>query len=87
VEFHEVVITKVQRNRSLKIFKLFAERIGEASQAAAVHTQCVILLFNMRRGNPFNVRHSRIFAGDNFAGTGILPVSSDIPASAAMARV
>ena len=51
MRFHEVVIREIERNRSLKIFKLFAESVREACQAAAVHPQRVILLFNVRRGN------------------------------------
>jgi hypothetical protein len=35
----------------LKVFKLFAECVREASQTAAVHPQRVILLFNVRSGN------------------------------------
>ena len=67
--FHEVIIREIQRNRSLKVFKLFAESVRQASQSAAVHPQRVILLFNMRRGNPRHVRHAahnRLFSFHNF---------------------
>ena len=49
MSFHEVVIAKVERNRSLKVFQLFAESVCEASEATAVHAEGVILLFNVRR--------------------------------------
>ena len=47
MRFHEVVIAEIQGNRSLKILKFLAECICEASQAAAMHPQRVILLFNV----------------------------------------
>jgi hypothetical protein len=53
------VIREIQRDRSLKVFKLFAESVRQTSQTAAVHPQRVILLFNVACGNPANVRHSR----------------------------
>ena len=52
VRFHEIVIREIQRDRSFKVFKLLAESVREPGQAAAVHPQRVILLFNVRRGNP-----------------------------------
>ena len=67
MRFHEIVIHEIQRARSLKIFKFFAERIGEPRQAAAVHPQRVILLFNVASGNPRHVRH-QIHSFPNSAG-------------------
>ena len=52
VSFHKVVIREIESNRSFKVFKLFAESIGQTSQAAAMHPQRVILLFNVGRVNP-----------------------------------
>jgi hypothetical protein len=37
MRFHKVVIREIQGNRSLKVFNLFAESIGETGKAAAVH--------------------------------------------------
>lgn len=54
----EIIVAEIQRDRSLKIFKLFAECVREASQTAAMHPQRVILLFNVRRANPIHVRHT-----------------------------
>ena len=71
MNFAEVVIREVQSNRSFKIFKLFAERIGQTGQSSAVHTQCVVLLFNVRRGDLSHVGHSdhnRFFHFDHFGG-------------------
>jgi hypothetical protein len=51
MSFHKVLIRKIQRNRSFKIFNLFAECVCQASETAAVHPQRVILLFNVRSGN------------------------------------
>lgn len=59
MSFHEIVIREIERDRSFKILKFFAECIREAGQAAAVHTESVILLFNVRRGNAAHVGHSR----------------------------
>jgi hypothetical protein len=52
VSFAEIVIREIQRDRSLKVFKLFAECVRETSQTAAVHPKRVILLFNVARRNP-----------------------------------
>jgi hypothetical protein len=72
MRFHKIIVTEIQCNRSLKVFKLFAESVCEPSQAAAVHPQRVILLFNMRRANPIHVRHTgnnRSFSSYNFRRT------------------
>ena len=57
VSFHEIVISEIQRHRSFKVFNLFAESVRETGQAAAMHTECVILLLDMAGGNPVNFRH------------------------------
>ena len=56
MRFHKIVIREIERNRSLKVFKLFAESIGEAGETAAVHPQGVILLFNVRGCNQIHIR-------------------------------
>ena len=48
VPFAEVVISEVERNRSFKMTGFFAERIGQTGESAAMHSQGVILLFNVR---------------------------------------
>ena len=71
VSLNEIVISEIQRDRSFKIFNLFAESVRKAGKAAAMYPQCVILLFNVARGNPVNVRrtaHNRLFHGNNFGG-------------------
>lgn len=55
MSFHEVVICEIERDRSLKVFQLFAESIRESSKTAAVHPERVILLFDVRRGNTVNI--------------------------------
>ena len=47
----EIVIREIQRDRSLKVFKLFAECVRQSCEPAAVHPQCVILFLDMRRGD------------------------------------
>ena len=72
MRFHEIIVAEIQRDRSLKVFKLFTECVGEPSQAAAVHPQRVILLFNVRCANPIHVRHTghnRFFSSHNFRRT------------------
>ena len=61
MSFHEIILAEIQRNSSLKILQLFAKGIREARQAAAMHPQRMILLFNVRRTNAIHVGH----AGDN----------------------
>ncbi len=56
--FAEIIVGKIQRDRSFKVFNLAAKRICQASQPTAVHPKGVILLFNVRRCNPRHVRHS-----------------------------
>jgi hypothetical protein len=55
VDFDEVVICVVQSHSGLEVFQLFAESVGQSGQAAAVHSQCVILFFNVACGDQFNV--------------------------------
>jgi hypothetical protein len=43
----QVVISEIEGNRSLKIFKHFAESVCQACEAAAVHPQGKILAFDM----------------------------------------
>ena len=68
VHLAKVVICEIQRNRSLKVFQLFAESIRQAGKPSAMHSQGVVLLFNVRRGNrryfrladnrrPFSLHH------------------------------
>ena len=54
----KIVIREIQRNRSLKVFKLFAESVCQAGEAAAVHPQRVILFLNVRCGNAVNIRRA-----------------------------
>jgi len=56
MRFAEVVIREIQRNRSLKVFKLFAESVCQTGEASAVHAQRVVLLFDMGRANAFRIR-------------------------------
>ncbi|MGA3268933.1 MAG: hypothetical protein ABSE16_19200 [Verrucomicrobiota bacterium] len=58
MRFHEIIVTEIQRDRSLKIFKLFAECFHQAREASAMHPQRVVLLSEVRSGNPAHVRHS-----------------------------
>jgi hypothetical protein len=37
MSFHKVVTCEIERDRSLKVFKLFAECIRETGQSAAMH--------------------------------------------------
>ena len=45
----------MQRDRRFEIFQFLAESIGEPTQSAAVHTQCMILFFNVACGNQVNL--------------------------------
>src|SRR5436309_330430 len=58
VHLAKVVIREIQRNRSLKVFQLLTECVCQPRESAAVHSQGVILLFNMRCGNEIHVWHS-----------------------------
>jgi hypothetical protein len=69
VPFAEAIISEVERNRSLKIFQLLAESIGQSGEPAAVHAQGMILLLDVRRGNAGDVGHSnndRLFSLHDF---------------------
>ena len=68
MRFHEIVISETERNRSFKVFQFLAESISQPSETAAMHTERVILLFNVRRGNAIHIRHARnnrLFDADN----------------------
>ena len=65
----EIVIREIQGNRSLKVFKLFAESIGWSGEPSAVHPQCVILLLDMGSGNAAHIRralHNGFLSADDF---------------------
>jgi len=69
MNFAEVVIREIQRNRSLKVFKLFAECLRQPGQPAAVHPQRELLAFDMRSANLGNIRHpghNCLFGADDF---------------------
>ncbi len=57
MRFAEIVICEIESDRSLKILKLLAERVGQPRQSAAVHTQSEVLTFNMRSANAANMGH------------------------------
>ena len=40
----EIIVSEIERDRSSKVFKLFAERVGQAGKPSAVHPQRVIPL-------------------------------------------
>jgi hypothetical protein len=72
MRFDEVVISEMERNCSLKIFQFFAESICQSAEPAAMHSQRVILLFNMGSRNQIHIRralHNRFFSTHNFCGT------------------
>ena len=48
VRFAEIIVSKIQRDRSFKVLKLFAESIGQPRETAAVHPQRVILFLDER---------------------------------------
>ena len=56
--FAEVVISEVERDRSLKVFNLLAERVGQAGERAAVHPQSMILLLNVTGRDAGDIGHS-----------------------------
>ena len=47
MNFAQVVIREVQGDCSLKILQLFAERIGQTGEPAAMRPQRMILLFDI----------------------------------------
>ena len=51
MNLHEVVIRIVQRDCGTEVLNLFGERIREPGQSAAVHSQRVILFFNVAGGD------------------------------------
>ena len=57
MQLAKIIICEVERDRSFKVFQLFAECVGQPGQPTAVHSQGVVLLFDMRRGNPVHIRH------------------------------
>lgn len=65
----KIVIREVERNRSLKVFKLFAECVGETGQTAAMHPKRMLLLFNVAGRDAINVGHpanNGLFRFDHF---------------------
>src|SRR5262245_45044893 len=58
VRLDEVVIREIEIHRSTKIREFFAEGIGQAGQAAAVHPQGMVLLLNVARANCGDFRRS-----------------------------
>ena len=42
-----------------EVFQFLGKRIGQSREATAVHPQCVILFFNVTRGNQINNRIPR----------------------------
>jgi hypothetical protein len=62
----EVVISEVHRHCSFKIYQLFAEGVGQASKPAAVHSDGVILLLDVRGCDPANLWRSSDDALLNF---------------------
>jgi len=61
VLFAEVVISEIERNRSLKVFLPFAEGVREAREASAVHSQRVVLFFNVGSGNAANIGRAAFY--------------------------
>ena len=39
MRFAEIIIGEIERDRSLKVFNLLAESVGQPGQSAAVHPQ------------------------------------------------
>jgi len=70
MRFAEVVISEIERNRSFKVFLLFAEGVREAGEASAVHAQRVVLLFDMGRANALRIGRAHndvLFRFHNFS--------------------
>jgi len=57
-------VSEIERNRSLKVFKLFTERIGEPRQAAR-RPQRAILFLNMSGGNAIRECAGHLKSGHN----------------------
>lgn len=68
VRFHEIVISVVQSDRRFEVFQLLRKSVGQPRETSAVHSQCVILFFDMAcrnqidngiscHRNPFHVHH------------------------------
>ena len=71
VHFAQLVICEIETDRSLKVFKLAAESISQPRQAAAVHPQSVVLLFDVACADKFYIGHAvndRLFSFHNFSG-------------------
>ena len=58
MRFDEIVIPIVEGNRSFEVFELLAESVRETAQAAAVHSQSMILFLNVTRRDQINDRAS-----------------------------
>ena len=68
VRLAEVIVSEVQGDRTLKVLELFAERVGQTSQATAVHPQRVVLLLDVARRYPAHVGRpvdNRLLDGDD----------------------
>ena len=59
MQLAEIIIREIERDRSFKVFQLFAESVGQPRQPAAMHTQRMVLLFDMGGGNAVHVGHTR----------------------------
>jgi hypothetical protein len=73
----EVVIREVEGNRSLKVFQLSAEWVREPGKASAMHSQRVVLFFNVRSRNAVNIwqpAHDRLFG---FPKAGLRPTDQE----------
>lgn len=70
MSLEDIVVAQIQCDRSLKILKLFAERVDQPREAAAVHPRSMILFFNVRCANAIYVRHpgNNFFDFNHFAG-------------------
>src|SRR5205809_742778 len=59
MRLEKVVMSEVQRNRSLEVLKFLAESVGQPCEPSAVHPQRKVLTLDVRRGNAVHIRHSR----------------------------
>jgi hypothetical protein len=58
IYFYEIVIAVMKRDGGFEVFNLLRESIRESRQATAVHSQSVILFFNVTCGNQIDNRTS-----------------------------
>ena len=52
VDSHEIVVGKVEGERSIVIFPLLAESVCQASKAANLHSHCEVLALHVAGANP-----------------------------------